>query len=125
MAVKFFFYRVWSNYEIILPCTIFEANLSLLFHVSALYYLDEVKNLASYARLRGVLLLPEFDAPGHAAYGWQSWPAEKGYGNLTTCMGPVWKDELTGLAAEPPAGQLNPTNEKVYEVKLTINQLVR
>jgi N-acetyl-beta-hexosaminidase len=45
---------------------------------SAIYYMDEVKNLASYARLRGVSLLPEFDAPGHAAYGWQKWPAEKG-----------------------------------------------
>jgi hypothetical protein len=53
---------------------------------------------------------------GHAAYGWQTWPAEKGFGNLTTCMGPVWKDELNSLAAEPPAGQLNPVNDKVYEV---------
>ena len=43
--------------------------------------MDEVKSLASYARLRGVLLLPEFDAPGHAAYGWQKWPAEKGLVN--------------------------------------------
>jgi hypothetical protein len=33
-------------------------------------------------------------------------------------MGPVWKDELTSLAAEPPAGQLNPTNDKVYDVSV-------
>ena len=80
--------------------------------------MDEVRSLAAYARLRGVLLLPEFDAPGHAAYGWQTWPAEKGAGNLTTCMGPVWKDEMNSLAAEPPSGQLNPVNEKVYEVSV-------
>jgi hypothetical protein len=43
---------------------------------SSLYYMDEVKSLAVYARLRGILLLPEFDAPGGnlinivgAAYG--------------------------------------------------------
>ena len=83
--------------------------------------MDEISSLAAYARLRGVLLLPEFDAPGHAAYGWQSWPAEKGAGNLTTCMGPVWKDEMSSLAAEPPSGQLNPVNEKVYEVRIALN----
>ena len=27
-----------------------------------------------YARQRGVLLLPEMDAPSHAAYGWQFGP---------------------------------------------------
>ena len=87
------------------------------FHSSALYYMDEVKSLTAYARLRGVLLLPEFDAPAHAAYGWQKWPAEKGLGNLTTCMGQVWKDEVSMLAAEPPTGQLNPTNDNLYEVR--------
>jgi hypothetical protein len=35
---------------------------------------------------------------------------------MTACMGPVWKDEMNSLAAEPPAGQLNPTNDNVYEV---------
>jgi len=40
--------------------------------------MDEVKNLASYSLQRGVLLLPEFDAPAHASYGWQAWPQEKG-----------------------------------------------
>ena len=78
--------------------------------------MDEVKSLSVYARQRGVLLLPEFDGPGHAAYGWQKWPAEKGLGNMTTCMGPIWKDEVNTLAQEPPAGQLNPVNENLYEV---------
>ena len=27
-----------------------------------------------YSRQRGVLLLPEMDAPSHAAYGWQFGP---------------------------------------------------
>ena len=37
-----------------------------------------------YARQRGVLLLPELDAPAHAAFGWQFGP-EADLGNLATC----------------------------------------
>ena len=47
-------------------------NFSLFF--SQVYYKDEIKGLVMYARQRGVLLLPEMDAPSHAAYGWQFGP---------------------------------------------------
>ena len=70
-----------------------------------------------YARQRGVLLLPEFDGPAHAAYGWQFGP-DANLGNLVTCQDRDWEDESGTLSAEPPAGQLNPVNENVYKVGL-------
>jgi len=79
------------------------------------YYKDEIKGLVMYARQRGVLLLPEMDAPSHAAYGWQFGP-EADLGHLVTCFGQDWEDESGTLAAEPPAGQLNPVNENVYKI---------
>ena len=33
-----------------------------------------------------------------------------------TCFGQDWEDESGTLAAEPPAGQLNPVNENVYKI---------
>ena len=84
-----------------------------------LYHKSDVQELTKYARQRGVILLPEFDAPAHAAFGWNFGPS-KGFGNLATCMHTNWVDPKTGddvLAAEPPAGQLNPVNDKVYEVR--------
>ena len=47
-------------------------HFSLFF--SQVYYKDEIKGLVMYSRQRGVLLLPEMDAPSHAAYGWQFGP---------------------------------------------------
>ena len=86
------------------------------YNSDSVYYKDEIKGLVMYSRQRGVLLLPEFDAPAHASYGWQFGP-EANLGNLTTCFGQHWEDESGGhLAAEPPAGQLNPLNENVYKI---------
>ena len=83
---------------------------------SQVYYKDEIKGLVMYARQRGVLLLPEMDGPAHAAYGWQFGP-EANLGNLVTCFGQNWEDDSGNhLAAEPPAGQLNPLNENVYKI---------
>lgn len=31
-------------------------------------------------------------------------------------MNNIWKDEFQSFAAEPPSGQLNPANEKLYDV---------
>ena len=80
------------------------------------YYKDEIKGLVMYARQRGVLLLPEFDGPAHASYGWQFGP-DAHLGELVSCFGLNWEDESgTTLAAEPPTGQLNPVNENVYKI---------
>ena len=44
--------------------------------------------------------------------GWQ-WGPSKGYGNLTVCFN---KEPWPHYCVEPPCGQLNPANPKVYEV---------
>ena len=95
----------------------------LLSILSEVYYPDEIQDLVVYARIRGVFVLPELDAPAHAGYGWD-WGASKGLGNLTTCMSKkgLWTDydpnlyKNISLSAEPPSGQLNPLNENVYKV---------
>ena len=87
------------------------------------YYPDEIQDLVVYARIRGVFVLPELDAPAHAGYGWD-WGASKGLGNLATCMSNTgrWTEfdptinKNISLSAEPPSGQLNPLNENVYKV---------
>ena len=93
-----------------------------LFFFSEIYYMHEIQDLTTYARARGVLLLPELDAPAHATYGWD-WGPDEGRGNLTTCQVDNWILNDTRmalrnvkLAAEPPAGQLNPLNANVYQV---------
>ena len=96
---------------------------------SEVYYPDEIQDLVVYARIRGVFVLPELDAPAHAGYGWD-WGPSRGLGNLTTCMSykGVWTDfdqssyKNISLSAEPPSGQLNPLNENVYKVRFTDKQ---
>ena len=91
------------------------------------YYPDEIQDLVVYARIRGVFVLPELDAPAHAGYGWD-WGSSKGLGNLTTCMSKTgrWTEfdptinKNISLSAEPPSGQLNPLNENVYKVGSSI-----
>ena len=68
-----------------------------------------------YGRQRGVMILPEFDAPAHASFGWE-WGGQAGKGNMVTCQQKDWATPDRKLAAEPPAGQLNPLNNNVYEV---------
>ena len=87
----------------------------MIYNSRQVYYKDEIKGLVMYARQRGVLLLPEFDAPAHAAFGWQFGQAEN-LGKLVTCFDYDWEDESGSLAAEPPAGQLNPVNENLYPI---------
>ena len=82
-----------------------------------LYYPDDVRSVVSYAHQRGILVLPEFDSPGHAVAGWQEWGPETGLGELVVCNKKEWANETIRLAASPNSGQLNPLNEHVYEVR--------
>jgi hypothetical protein len=94
------------------------------FIFSEVYYADEIQDLVVYARIRGIFVLPELDAPAHAGYGWD-WGPSKGLGNLSLCVSKkgLWTDfdpnlyKNISLAAEPPSGQLNPLNENVYKVR--------
>lgn len=68
------------------------------------YSAEDVKHLVDYARVRGVKVLPEFDAPAHVGNGWQF--AEKNHpewGKLTVCVNQEpWQD----YCVEPPCGQV-------------------
>lgn len=60
----------------------------------------------NYALVRGVMVLPEFDAPAHVGEGWQ----KKG---LVSCFNSQpWEN----YCVEPPCGQLDPTQDKLYDV---------
>jgi len=76
------------------------------------YTPEDVKEIINYAKIRGVRVLPEFDAPAHVGNGWQ-WGEAEGKGRLAVCVNQEpWQD----YCVEPPCGQINPVNENVYEV---------
>ncbi|XP_067002657.2 chitooligosaccharidolytic beta-N-acetylglucosaminidase [Anabrus simplex] len=73
-----------------------------------IYTADDIRSIVEYGRVRGVRIIPEFDAPAHVGEGWQ-WVGE----NATVCFrAQPW----TKYCFEPPCGQLNPTNDKVYDI---------
>ncbi len=91
------------------------------------YYTQaQLKELVAYAKDRGIIVVPEFDMPGHA----QSWFA--GYPELASQPGPYrpgprpqWQKEhpdpnipkstsIADMIANMEAPTFDPTNEKVY-----------
>nr|AYK27452.1 beta-N-acetylglucosaminidase [Lasioderma serricorne] len=73
---------------------------------SQVYTEDDVRDLIEYARVRGVKVLPEFDAPAHVGEGWQ----DTGY---VACLNAQpWMD----YCVEPPCGQFDPTKDGLYDV---------
>lgn len=65
--------------------------------------------MIEYARIRGVRIIPEFDAPSHVGEGWQ-WTAKH---NATVCFNAEpWRH----YCVEPPCGLLNPTSEYMYDI---------
>jgi len=76
------------------------------------YSHKDVRAIVNHGLIHGVRILPEFDQPAHCGEGWQ-WGPAKGYGNLVVCFK---REPWTSYCVEPPCGQLNPTNERVYEV---------
>jgi len=74
------------------------------------YSPENVRELVDYGRVRGVRVLPEFDAPAHVGNGWQ-FGEKEGLGRLALCLNQEpWQD----YCVEPPCGQLNPVNDNVY-----------
>ncbi|XP_014253586.1 chitooligosaccharidolytic beta-N-acetylglucosaminidase isoform X2 [Cimex lectularius] len=73
------------------------------------YTVDDIKNILEYARVRGIRVIPEFDAPAHVGEGWQFASDE----NVTVCFK---AEPWTQYCVEPPCGQLNPTSEKMYTI---------
>lgn len=71
------------------------------------YMPEDIEELVEYARVRGIRVLPEFDAPAHVGEGWQ-WVQ-----NATVCFR---QEPWQKYCVEPPCGQLDPTVDKVYDV---------
>jgi hexosaminidase len=70
------------------------------------YTAEEIEDVVKFGKVRGVRVLPEFDAPAHVGEGWQK-------KDLTTCFNAQpWKD----YCVEPPCGQLDPSKDEVYNV---------
>jgi hexosaminidase len=69
------------------------------------YTQEEIRGLISYARERGIRVIPEFDLPGHST----AWFV--GYPELASAPGPYEIERKWGVF--DPA--MDPTNEKVYK----------
>ncbi|XP_055846291.1 chitooligosaccharidolytic beta-N-acetylglucosaminidase isoform X1 [Episyrphus balteatus] len=70
------------------------------------YTHENVADIVEYGRVRGIRVLPEFDAPAHVGEGWQN-------KNMTACFNAQpWKS----YCVEPPCGQLDPTVDELYNV---------
>jgi hexosaminidase len=73
---------------------------------NSVYQPKDIYEMVQYAKARGVLVIPEFDAPAHVSEGWQ----ETG---LVTCHNfQPWNKYCPG----PPCGQLDPSQDRVYDV---------
>ena len=70
------------------------------------YTKSQVKDLIIYAKVRGVHIIPEFDAPAHVGNGWQF--TER---NLTQFGGKIVlcleKEHWMSYCQEPPCGQVS------------------
>lgn len=69
-----------------------------------IYTPEEIVDVVKYAKVRGVRVLPEFDAPAHIGEGWQNT-------GLTTCFNyQPWNK----YCVEPPCGQFDPSKDELY-----------
>lgn len=79
---------------------------------SKVYRPEDVAEIVRYAMVRGIKVVPEFDAPAHVGSGWE-WGERYGLGKLALCVNQEpWQD----YCVEPPCGQLNPINPNVYKI---------
>lgn len=77
-----------------------------------IYSADDVKRIIEYAKLRGVRVIVEIDAPAHAGNGW-NWGRLYGHGDLAVCVNQQpWRQ----FCIQPPCGQLNPVNHVLFEI---------
>lgn len=77
-----------------------------------MYRPEDVAEIVRYAMVRGIKVVPEFDAPAHVGSGWE-WGERYGLGKLALCVNQEpWQD----YCVEPPCGQLNPINPNVYKI---------
>lgn len=77
-----------------------------------IYTQNDLKKLTEHAKLHGIRLIIEIDAPSHSGNGWQ-WGPKENLGELAVCVN---KQPWRYYCMQPPCGQLNPANDNVYEV---------
>ncbi|XP_068244498.1 chitooligosaccharidolytic beta-N-acetylglucosaminidase-like [Palaemon carinicauda] len=77
-----------------------------------IYYAEEIMHIVEYGRIRGIRVLPEYDAPAHVGNGFQ-WGPKEGLGDIAVCVN---KEPWASYCVEPPCGQLNLANPKMYDV---------
>ncbi|XP_037049918.1 probable beta-hexosaminidase fdl isoform X1 [Bradysia coprophila] len=80
------------------------------------YTPQDVKDIAEFARVRGIQVIPEIDAPAHAGNGWD-WGPKKGLGELSLCIN---QQPWSYYCGEPPCGQLNPKNNNTFLILQTL-----
>ena len=78
------------------------------------YTRADVEDLVSYATERGVVVIPELDAPAHVGAGWEAVDE-----SLTVCRN---KEPWHHWCVQPPCGQLNPAIPAMYDVLQTIHR---
>ncbi|BFG03971.1 probable beta-hexosaminidase fdl [Drosophila madeirensis] len=77
---------------------------------SETYTEQDVREVVDFARIHGVQVIPEIDAPAHAGNGWD-WGPKRGMGELAVCIN---QQPWSFYCGEPPCGQLNPKNNHTY-----------
>jgi hexosaminidase len=79
---------------------------------------QEMADLTEYAQAHGVMILPEVDTPAHVSAGWQWGEDSVDVGELILCADPdgTGGAQWTTDSLEPPSGQLNLANDKIYDV---------
>ncbi|CAL4115874.1 unnamed protein product [Meganyctiphanes norvegica] len=81
-----------------------------------IYQPADILHLKEYALVRGIYILPEFDAPAHVGNGFQ-WTEEAGLGKVVVCLN---KEPWMQFCVEPPCGQFNLANSNIYTVLSSI-----
>jgi hexosaminidase len=77
------------------------------------YTSGDIKGVISYAKARGIRVIPEVDMPGHASSGWKQVDPD-----IVACQNSWWSNDNWPLhtGVEPNPGQLDIINNKTYEV---------
>ena len=84
------------------------------YSANEIYTSADIKEIINYARVRGVKILPEFDAPAHVGNGWQfAEHLHPDWGKLVLCLN---KQPWSNYCLEPPCGQFNVVNNMTYSV---------
>ncbi|KAL0820222.1 hypothetical protein ABMA28_006144 [Loxostege sticticalis] len=80
--------------------------------LSAMYTPDDIRAVVRRARLRGVRVIIEIDTPAHVGRAW-GWGEASGMRTLAHCID---AEPWSAYCNDPPCGQLNPRNPRVFEM---------